>query len=77
VRNLFATLLVAVFGAIVLSGGAAMVPRAAGPGAVASDAALAFAWVFLAAMASLAMAFVGLLLMAEKPLQTKVREEIP
>jgi EmrB/QacA subfamily drug resistance transporter len=76
VRNLFATLLVAVFGAIVLSGGAAIVPGTAGPAAAAaSDAALAFSRVFLAATVSLAVAFVGLLLMAERPLQTNVREE--
>jgi EmrB/QacA subfamily drug resistance transporter len=70
VRNLFATLLVAVFGAIVLSGGAAVVPSA--PAAGAGEAAVAFSRVFLAALASLIVAFGGLLLMAEKPLQAKV-----
>jgi len=70
VRNLFATILVAVFGAIVLSGGAAVVPGAAN----AAEAAAAFSRVFLAAAASLAVAFVALLLMAEKPLQTNVRQ---
>ncbi|MPZ57527.1 MAG: MFS transporter [Rhizobiales bacterium] len=76
VRNLFATILVAVFGAIVLSGGAALVPGAIGSGGSAgtdaSEAALAFSRVFLAATASLVLAFVGLLLMAEKPLQTNI-----
>jgi len=74
VRNLFATLLVAVFGAIVLSGGAAVVPGAVGPPAGADEAAAAFSRVFLAATVSLIVAFIGLLLMAEKPLQTNVRQ---
>ena len=77
VRNLFATLLVAVFGAVLLSRGAAIVPSVAGSAAVAGDAAIAFSRVFLAAMASLIAAFIGLLLMAEKPLQTSVPEESP
>ena len=70
VRNLLATILVAVFGAIVLSGGAAVVPGTAN----AAEAAAAFSRVFLAATASLAVAFIALLLMAEKPLQTNVRQ---
>jgi EmrB/QacA subfamily drug resistance transporter len=74
VRNLFATMLVAVFGAIVLSGGAVL-PGAAGPAPDPGAAAQAFSRVFLAAAASLAAAFIGLLLMAEKPLQTNVRQD--
>jgi len=70
VRNLFATILVAVFGAIVLSGGAAVAPGSSGRVVAANEAALAFSRVFLAAAASLTLAFVGLLLMAERPLQT-------
>ena len=77
VRNLFATILVAVFGAIVLSGGATVVPGSGGTAPAASEAALAFSRVFLAATASLALAFVGLLLMAEKPLQTNVPQNDP
>jgi EmrB/QacA subfamily drug resistance transporter len=76
VRNLFATILVAVFGAIIVSGGAA-VPGTGGPAPAASEAALAFSRVFLAATASLALAFVGLVLMAEKPLQTNVPQNRP
>jgi EmrB/QacA subfamily drug resistance transporter len=70
VRNLFATLLVAVFGAIVLSGSAAVMPGSAAAAAGAGEAAVAFSRVFLAASVSLVVALVGLLLMAEKPLQT-------
>jgi EmrB/QacA subfamily drug resistance transporter len=77
VRNLFATILVAVFGAIVLSGGATVVPGSGGPAPITSEAALAFSHVFLAATASLALAFVGLVLMAEKPLQTNVPQNGP
>jgi EmrB/QacA subfamily drug resistance transporter len=70
VRNLFATILVAVFGAIVLSGGAVVAPGSSGQAFAANAAAVAFSRVFLAATVSLVVAFVGLLLMAEKPLQT-------
>jgi MFS family permease len=77
VRNLFATILVAVFGAIVLSGGATVVPGSGDSSPITSEAALAFSRVFLAATASLALAFVGLVLMAEKPLQTNVPQNGP
>lgn len=74
VRNLFATILVAVFGAIVLSGGATVMPGETGSAPAAGEAALAFSRVFLAATASLVLALIGLLLMAEKPLQTNLGE---
>jgi EmrB/QacA subfamily drug resistance transporter len=66
-RNLYATMLVAAFGAIVLSG----VPLAGdglpgGPAVVGSPES--FARVFLAAAASLAVALGALLLLKEKPL---------
>jgi EmrB/QacA subfamily drug resistance transporter len=68
-RNLFSTMLVAVFGAIVLTGGAsAVVPTAAET--ASSLAAAAFTRVFLAATASLGVALLSLLLLEEKPLQT-------
>jgi hypothetical protein len=75
VRNMIATMLVAVFGAIVLSRGAAVVPGAIGAmvnPAAAGEAAAAFSRVFMAATASLVVAFVCLLRMAEKPLQTNL-----
>jgi predicted MFS family arabinose efflux permease len=72
VRNLFATILVAVFGAIILSGGTAIVPGSSGSMPVSAEAASAFSRVFLAATASLALAYAGLLLMPERPLQTNV-----
>jgi hypothetical protein len=67
---------VAVFGAIVLSGGAAVIPGAvASAGAAgAGEAAAAFSRVFLAATASLTVTLIALLLLAEKPLQTNVRQ---
>jgi EmrB/QacA subfamily drug resistance transporter len=77
VRNLFATILVAVFGAIVLSGGADVVRDSSGQAPAANAAALAFSRVFLAATISLMVAFVGLLLMAEKPLQTNRPQHSP
>jgi EmrB/QacA subfamily drug resistance transporter len=59
VRNLYATMLIAVFGAIILAGA----PQ------VSSVTASAFGHVFWAAAASLTVALVALLLMEEKPLR--------
>jgi EmrB/QacA subfamily drug resistance transporter len=73
-RNLFATMLVAVFGAIVLAGGGTLAGVAqAAQGAAANDAtAVAFARVFFVATASLSVALVGLVLLRERPLQTNL-----
>jgi EmrB/QacA subfamily drug resistance transporter len=65
-RTLYATILIAAFGAIVLAG----VPAGAGPGALASGAADAFRYVFFAAAASMMVALAGLVAMEEKPLKT-------
>jgi sugar phosphate permease len=64
-RNLYATMLIAVFGAIVLAGApAGQAPDGAG------EAAAAFGRVFLAAAASMSVALIALIAMEEKPLQT-------
>jgi len=65
-RTLYATILIAAFGAIVLAG----VPAGAGPAALASGAADAFRYVFFASAASMMVALVGLAAMEEKPLKT-------
>jgi len=65
-RTLYATILIAIFGAMVLSG----VP--AGPGALAGSAAEGFRRVFFAAAASFTVALVGLLLLEEKPLKSNL-----
>jgi sugar phosphate permease len=69
-RNLFATMLIAVFGAIVLAGTDAggSLASAFAPGA--GHGATAFARVFFAAAASMSVALIALLAMEEKPLQT-------
>ena len=77
VRNLFATLLVAVFGALVVSGGAVLPGTPAVEPAAAGAAAEAFTRVFFAATASLVLAFIGLMLMTERPLSTGVRQDGP
>jgi EmrB/QacA subfamily drug resistance transporter len=67
-RNLLATILIAVFGAIVLAG-----TGRSFSGALAADAgqaAQAFARVFFAAAASMSIALIALALMDEKPLLT-------
>jgi EmrB/QacA subfamily drug resistance transporter len=69
-RNLFTTMLVAVFGAIVLAAGSAVVPQA--PETTSGMAATAFSRVFFAATVSLGIALVGLLLLREKPLHTNL-----
>lgn len=69
-RNLYATMLIAVFGAIVLAG---TPPGQALGGALqagAGQGAEAFGRVFFAAAASMSVALIALLAMEEKPLQT-------
>ncbi|MCC7347280.1 MAG: MFS transporter [Variibacter sp.] len=66
-RSLYATMLVAVFGVIVLAGASAIAP---GQTATALTAA-SFSYVFFAVAFSMTMALVSLLLMREKPLQTR------
>jgi MFS family permease len=78
-RNLCATVLVAIFGAIVLAGAAvsgAMATNAVGrfPAGLASDAA-GFRNVFLAAAASLLIALILLIKLKKKPLQTGAAPE--
>jgi EmrB/QacA subfamily drug resistance transporter len=68
-RNLYTTMLIAVFGAIVLAGSAAGQPldsalRAAG------NPAEAFTRVFFTAAASMSIALIAIAIMAEKPLQS-------
>ena len=60
-RNLYATILIAVFGAIVAAGA---------PAGAALGGADAFGRAFFVAAASLAVAFVALVLMEQKPLQS-------
>src|SRR6266851_7760887 len=67
-RNLFATMLIAVFGAIVLGGAAA--GQSLGSAIGAGNPAQAFSRVFFAAAASLSVALVAIAIMEEKPLQT-------
>jgi sugar phosphate permease len=66
-RNLYATILIAVFGAIVLGGTGTSLS-----GALAADAgaaAQAFRRVFFAAAASMSVALIALAIMEEKPLK--------
>ena len=65
-RTLYSTMLIAVFGAIVLTGVPAGTTAALG--AAAADG---FRRVFFAAAASLTVAFVGLVLLEERPLKTR------
>jgi MFS family permease len=80
-RNLLATMLIALFGAIV-AGSASVAAGQPAPGAFggvlngeAAMAAEAFRRVFFAAAATLSIAFVAVLLLEEKPLQSDVKEE--
>lgn len=78
-RNLYTTMLVAGFGAIVLTGRGSALPGSITQGpaagaAAAAAAAHAFSYVFLAAALSLVVAFVAMLRMAERPLQTSLPE---
>ena len=65
-RNLFATILVAVFGAIVLSG-----VTSAGTGAAGQYSVEGFVHVFIAVAASFAVSLAAIFMLDEKPLETK------
>jgi EmrB/QacA subfamily drug resistance transporter len=67
-RNLFATMLIAVFGAIVLAGAPA--GQSLGSAFEAADPAVAFSRLFFVAAASMAVALIAIVLMEEKPLRT-------
>jgi MFS family permease len=69
-RNLYATMLIAVFGAIVLAGapGGRLLGDAATAGA--GNPAEAFRHVFIAAAVSMTIALAAIIVMEEKPLQT-------
>jgi MFS family permease len=67
-RNLYATMLIAVFGAIVLAGTAA--GQSVESTLQAGISATAFGRVFFVAAASMTIAFIAIALMEEKPLQT-------
>jgi hypothetical protein len=69
-RNLYATMLIAVFGAIVLAGTPAGQALGGALQAGAGQGAEAFGRVFFAAAASMSIALIALLAMEEKPLQT-------
>jgi MFS family permease len=71
-RNLFTTMLIAVFGAIVLAGTGA--DRSLSAAFQAVNAADAFRRVFLTAAASMTVALIAIILMEERPLQTEERE---
>jgi len=66
-RNLFATMLVAIFGAIILSG----VSQSDAVAAAAQYSVEGFVHVFLAVAASFAVSLAMILLLDEKPLETK------
>jgi MFS family permease len=72
-RNLVATLLIAIFGALIAAGTsppapAELVPASSEAGLLANAAG--YRWAFLAAAASLSAALLALFLLEEKPLQT-------
>jgi sugar phosphate permease len=69
-RNLCATMMVAVFGAIVLAGSAGELPRGIDGLAIPAEG---FARIFYASAASLMISLVALLLMEEKPLRSNRR----
>ena len=76
-RNLFATMLVAMLGALIVSGTAQLDPHALGPGRIggelppdAAAAAAAFSRLFFAVTAAMAVTFVALVLLEERPLRT-------
>jgi MFS family permease len=70
VRNLYATILIAVFGAIILSVGMRAGP-ASGFQLAGPESAIAFRYVFWVAAASLTVALLAMLLMEERPLRTE------
>jgi hypothetical protein len=79
-RNLLSTFLIAVFGAIVagVTIRAGQAPPGELGGALAHDAALAaeaYRHVFFAVAATMTVAFVAILLLEEKPLQSGVAEQ--
>jgi hypothetical protein len=81
-RNLFATMFVALLGALVLAGTTSITPGGFGPGRLggalppdAAAAAAAFARVFYAVAACMAVAFFALIMVEEKPLQAGVAAE--
>jgi MFS family permease len=67
-RNLFATMLIAVFGAIVLAGTPA--GQSLGSAFQAGNPVEAFGRLFLVAAASMSIALIAIVVMEEKPLQT-------
>jgi EmrB/QacA subfamily drug resistance transporter len=69
-RNLAATMMVSIFGAIVLAGSADDVVLVRGAGGAASLPAEGFGRVFFAAALSMTVALVGLIMMEEKPLRS-------
>jgi EmrB/QacA subfamily drug resistance transporter len=69
-RNLYSTILIAVFGAIILSASAGTTI-----GAGSATTATAFHYVFIVAAASLTLALVAILLMEERPLLTSAEME--
>ncbi len=69
-RNLYATMLIAVFGAIVLAGSTAGALIGADDSSATASAAAAFSRVFWVAAGSLTVALTALLLMEERPLRT-------
>ena len=74
-RNLFATMLIAVFGAIVLAGAGA--GQSLGSAFQSGNPAEAFGRVFLAAAASMSIALIAILVMEEKPLRTGAELDAP
>jgi hypothetical protein len=66
-RNLYATMLIAVFGAIVLANAPA--GQSLGSAFAAADPAEAFGRLFLVAAASMAIALTAIAIMEQKPLQ--------
>ncbi len=69
-RNLYTTMLIAVFGAIVLAGAAAGQSLDSALRAAAGNPAEAFSRVFFVAAASMSIALIAIAVMEEKPLQT-------
>jgi hypothetical protein len=69
-RNLYTTMLIAVFGAIVVAGATTGQPPGGALQAGAGHAAEAFSRVFFAAAASMSMALIAIAIMEQKPLQT-------
>jgi hypothetical protein len=67
-RSLYSTILIAIFGAIVLGD----VPAGAASAALSPDTVEGFRHVFYAAAASFAVVLVGLVFLEEKPLRTQM-----